>query len=95
MQIRRVVAGTDADGRSVILSDGFAPHSHDFTSLPGQSQTRIWFTSQTPSPMFPDGEPTTPDGPVLPGAGGASFVVVRFAPDSLAGSPDFDPVAAG
>lgn len=95
MQIRRVVAGTGADGHSVILLDGFAPHSHDFTSLPGQSQTRIWFTSQTPPTLVPDGEPTTPDGPVLPDAGGASFVVVRFAPDSLAEDPDFDPVAAG
>ena len=26
MQIRRVVAGTGADGQAVILSDGFAPH---------------------------------------------------------------------
>jgi hypothetical protein len=42
MQIRRVVAGTDAGSRSVILSDGLASHSHDFTSLPGQSQTRIF-----------------------------------------------------
>jgi hypothetical protein len=95
MQIRRVVAGTDADGRSVILSDGFAPHTRDFTSLPGQSQTRIWFTSQSPATSVPDGEPTTPHGRVLPDAGGASFVVVRFAPDSRAEDPDFDPVAMG
>jgi hypothetical protein len=95
MQIRRVVAGTDEQGRSVIVSDGFAPHSHDFTFLPGQSQTRIWFTPHAPSTSVPDGEPTTPDGPVLPGAGGASFVIVRFAPDSLAEDPGFDPVAVG
>jgi hypothetical protein len=95
MQIRRVIAGTDAEGHSVILSDGFAPHSQDFTSLPGQSQTRIWFASQTPSTLIPDDEPTTPHGPVLPDAGGASFVVVRFAPDYLAEEPGFDPVAAG
>jgi hypothetical protein len=95
MKIRRVVAGTDTNGRSVILSDGFAPHSHDFTALPGQSQTRVWFTSQTPSTRAPGAEPTTPDGPVLPGTGGASFVIVRFAPDARAGDPDFDPAAAG
>lgn len=95
MQIRRVVAGTAADGRSVILSDGPAPHSHDFTSLPGQAQTRIWFTAQAPSSLPPDGEPTTADGPVLPGAGGASFVIVRFAPDARAEDPRFDPESAG
>ncbi len=95
MQIRRVVAGTGADGRSVILSDGPAPHSHDFTSLPGQAQTRIWFTAQAPSSLPPDGEPTTADGPVLPGAGGASFVIVRFAPDARAEDPGFDPEAVG
>ena len=95
MQIRRVVAGTDADGRSVVLSDGPAPHSYDFTSLPGQAQTRIWFTAQAPPSLLPDGEPTTADGPVLPGAGGASFVIVRFAPDTRAEDPGFDPEAAG
>jgi hypothetical protein len=95
MEIRRVVAGLDADGRSVIVSDGFAPHSHDFTALPGQSQTRIWFTAQAPPALVPDGEPTTPDGPVLPEAGGASFVIVQFAPDACAADPGFDPVAAG
>jgi hypothetical protein len=94
MQIRRVVAGTDVDGRSVILSDGPAPHSYDFTSLPGQAQTRIWFTAQAPSSLPPDDEPTTAGGPVLPGAGGASFVIVRFAPDTSAEDPDFDPQAA-
>jgi len=95
MQIRRVVAGTDADGRSVVLSDGPAPHSYDFTSLPGQAQTRIWFTAHAPSCLPPDGEPTTADGPVLPSPGGASFVIVRFAPDARAADPGFDPEAAG
>jgi len=95
MQIRRVVAGTAADGRSVILSDGPAPHSHDFASLPGQAQTRIWFTAQAPPSLPPDGEPTTADGPVLPGAGGASFVIVRFAPDARADDPEFDPESVG
>ena len=95
MQIRRIVAGTDADGRSVIISDGPAPNRHDFTSLPGQAQTRIWYTAQPPSGRPPEGEPTTADGPVLPGPGGASFVVVSFAPDSRAAEPGFDPDAVG
>jgi hypothetical protein len=88
MRIRRVVAGTDAQGRSTILSDGPAPHSHDFESMPGQAQTRIWFTPQPATTTPPVEEPTTATGPVIPGVGGASFVIVQFAPDAvLQGSP--------
>jgi hypothetical protein len=94
MDVRRVVAGTDERGRSVILSDGPAPHSHDFAALPGQSQTRIWFTDGPPTAMPPVGEPTTPSGPVLPPTGGASFVIVRFAPDSVAQDAGFEPERA-
>jgi len=95
MFVRRVVAGTDDKGRSVILSDGPAPHTHDFGTLPGQSQTRIWFTAEPPAVVPPPDEPTTPTGPVLPGVGGASFVIVRFAPDSVVDDPAFDPAAMG
>ena len=35
MDVRRVVTGTDARGKSVFLSDDVAPHSHDFPSMPG------------------------------------------------------------
>jgi hypothetical protein len=95
MQVRRVVAGTDSRGRSVILSDGPAPHTHDFVSVPGQSQTRIWFTDGPPATTPPPKEPTTETGPVVPATGGASFVVVRFAPDSVMQDGDFDPARAG
>jgi hypothetical protein len=95
MHVRRVVVGADESGRSVILSDGPAPNTHDFAALPGQSQTRIWRTQDVPSTTPPAEEPTTATGPVLPGVGGASFLVVRFAPDSVAEQPGFDPVATG
>jgi len=95
MFVRRVVAGIDDRGRSVILSDGPAPNSHDFDSLPGQAQTRIWFSPGPPAVAPPAAEPTAPKGPIIPGAGGASFVIVRFAPDSAASEPGFDPGRAG
>jgi hypothetical protein len=94
MSIRRVVAGTDALGRSAILSDGPAPHSHDFESIPGQAQTRIWYTPEPATTRPPTAEPTTAGGPVVPGVGGASFLVVQFAPDSVAHDPRFDPARA-
>ena len=90
MEVRRVVAGIDAHGKSVFLSDGAVPHSHDFVFLPGQSQTRVWFTPGPPSVTPPVAEPTSETGPVIPGPGGASFIVVRFAPDSAAAVPGFD-----
>jgi hypothetical protein len=95
MIVRRVVAGTDEQGRSVILSDAPAPNTHDFQSLPGQSQTRIWFTPEPAATTPPSGEPTTSTGPVIPGVGGASFLIVRFAPDSVADAPGFDPAHLG
>ena len=94
MAVRRVVAGTDAQGRSVILSDGPAPHSHAFESLPGQAQTRIWYTPEPPTAVAPAAEPVTAGGPVVPGVGGASFLVVQFAPESVARDPRFDPARA-
>jgi hypothetical protein len=91
MYVRRVVLGTDDHRNSVILSDGPAPHSHDFESLPGQSQTRIWFTAESATTTPPQEEPTTESGPVIPDVGGASFLILQFAPDSVAQDPSFDP----
>jgi hypothetical protein len=93
--IRRIVAGTDVTGRSVFLSDGPAPHSHDFAFMPGQAQTRIWFTDDVPTTSPPHHEPTDPHGPVVAGPGGASFVVVQYAPDSVVEDPRFDPERLG
>jgi Cupin domain len=94
MDVRRVVAGTDERGRSVVLSDGPAPHSHDFAALPGQSQTRIWFSDRPAATTPPAAEPTTATGPVVPATGGASFLIVRFAPDSVARDAGFEPERA-
>jgi quercetin dioxygenase-like cupin family protein len=94
-KVRRVVAGTDSAGKSVFISDGPAPHSHDFEFMPGQAQTRIWFTDGAPTTTPPAEEPTTPQGPVLAAPGGASFVVVQYAPDSVVEDPRFDPERLG
>ncbi|MBU3063175.1 cupin domain-containing protein [Nocardia sp. NEAU-G5] len=90
MEVRRVVAGTDNHGKSVFLSDGPAPHSHEFERLPGQAQARVWFTPGPPVAGTTPGEPTSETGPVIPGPGGASFVIVRYTPDSVVESAEFD-----
>lgn len=95
MTTRRVVTGTNEAGKSVFVSDGPVPQSHEFETMPGQAQIRVWFTPGTPSSRLPGAEPTDNHGPVVPGPGGASFLIVRYAPDSVVMSPGFDPDAAG
>jgi hypothetical protein len=90
-KIRRVVTATNYRGKSVIMSDGPAPFSHDFVGMPGQAQTRVWFSADIPATTAPAEEPTDATGPVLPGPGGASFVVVQYAPDSVVTDPRFQP----
>jgi len=94
-QVRRVVTGTDSRGKAVFVSDGPAPHSHDFEFMPGQAQTRIWFTDEPPTTRPPSGEPTSESGPVVAPVGGASFVVVQYAPDSVVHDARFDPARLG
>lgn len=94
MNVRRVVAGNDAGGKSVFLSDGAVPHSHAFKSMPGQAQTRVWFTAGPPTTTPPAEEPTSNTGPVVPAHGGASFVIVQYAADSVAADSGFDPERA-
>jgi hypothetical protein len=93
--VRRVVTGTDESGKSVFISDAVVPNSHAFETMPGQAQTRIWFTAGVPAIRPPAEEPTDNHGPVVPGPGGASFLIVQYAPDSVVMSPDFDPEASG
>jgi len=94
MEVRRVVVGPNASGETVILSDGPAPNGHDFESVPGQNQTRVWYSEGVPSTSPPGEEPTLPEGPVVPGPGGSSFVVLRFPPDSVMEDESFDPARA-
>lgn len=88
--VRRVVTGTNAEGKAVFVSDGPAPNSHDFEAKPGQAQTRIWFSSGIPSLSPPEEEPTVLGGRVVPDPGGVSFLVVQFAPASAVDDERFD-----
>lgn len=73
--VRRVVAGVDAAGRSVVISDGPAPRTHDFAAIPGMSTTLIW-SEPSRSP-----DPTVAADPDEPEPGGVSFLVLTFPPD--------------
>lgn len=90
MKVRRVVAGVDKDGKSVVLSDGLAPATFDHTYLPGQAHTRIWQTDGTVTTTPPDHEPTTDTGPLLLGPGGSSFLILQVAPNASVTDRRFD-----
>ena len=95
MNVRRIVAGNDSAGRSVFLSDDVVPHSHVYQHLPGQAHARVWFNAGPPSTSVPSEETTSETGPIFPDVGGASFIVVQYAPDSVAMDPGFDGAQAG
>jgi hypothetical protein len=94
MLIRRVVTGHDGNGRSILLSDGPAPHAVAFESIPGHAFARVWATGGCP--VLPAGgtDPTEGQTKLLPAPGGTSFLIVTFPPDSTMNAPGFDSVAA-
>jgi quercetin dioxygenase-like cupin family protein len=80
MTTRRIVTGHDADGRSVILGDGSAPHVR---TLPGATFDEIWATGAAPERLgpVPDAEPTSGSPAIGPAnAGGSVIRVIEFLP---------------
>lgn len=91
---RRVVTGV-RNGVSVFVSDGPTPNAHVYDSLPGMMTSVLYATAA--SATYPgDGEETAPPrGRLVPAPGETTLLIVTFPPDSIFGSPDFDPEAAG
>lgn len=92
MQIRRIVTGLDANGRSTVVSDGFAPRTHDFEHIPGFSNTVVW-TMDGAAP--PSGTDRTGDlASLVPPRGATNLLVVQFPPESVFASIDHAAAAA-
>ena len=77
MIVRRVVTGHDADGRSVILSDGPAPQFHD-----RQMFVEIWNTAARPlaSPLASAASPNDRALQLSPPANGTIIRMVDMPP---------------
>ncbi len=94
MQVRRVVTGHTPAGKAVVVSDGPAPRTHDFTHIPGMATTMLWGT-EPGEPIRQDGtDPTAQIRSQVPEPGGTRIVIVSFPPDSVYADPGFDPAAA-
>jgi hypothetical protein len=92
--MRRVVTGSDPQGKPTIVSDGEPPRTVHLRHTPGLIDRVVWGTD-SPFPCNPGGDDPTPSmSTLLPGPGETRFTVVTFPPDAIFDSADFDPAAA-
>ncbi len=93
MAIRRLVTGTNAQGKSYFASIGTPPMSFDYEHTPGYRNSFIWSTP--PNAVVPAShEDATPHAKMLAPPGGTSLVIITMPPDSVTEEPGYDPVAA-
>jgi Cupin domain len=88
VNIRRVVI-TEHDGKPVVASDGPSIRSHDFVHIQGMSESLLWST-RAADPIVDVPDQALRVRKRLPGPGETVFVVVRFPPDEVFRSSDFD-----
>lgn len=99
-QVRRVITGHNAQGKSCLLKDGPAPNSMEMASMPGLLVTDLWETKDAPADN--SGDQDNADRPIRlePPPNGTLFRVVEFPPDAswkgkASGFEGFDSIGAG
>jgi hypothetical protein len=98
MQVRRVVTGIGPEGRSGIVSDGPAPRSAEYASVPGFASALLWSTPaalRVGSGAQNAAKDDTPQVSFVPGPGETRLMFVTFPPDSVMMRPEFDGAAFG
>ena len=97
--IRRVVTGHNAQGKSVIVTDGPSPHVMTIPNVPTFGMTNLWVTDATPADNAASRDGAARPVVLEPPAGGTIFRVVEFPPDSTLAGFDrkaaFDSMGAG
>jgi quercetin dioxygenase-like cupin family protein len=78
---RRVVTGHNAQGKSVFVLDGPAPHVHA-AGRSGVRVTELWETRSTPADNTFAGDPTDRPFRIAPPAGGSVFRIIEYPPDA-------------
>lgn len=99
-QVRRVVTGHNAEGKSCVLVDGPAPNAMEMESMAGLTVTDLWETKGAPADN--SGNADNADRPIRlePPENGSVFRVVDFPPDALYknkadAKEGFDSIGAG
>jgi hypothetical protein len=85
---RRVVTGTDSSGKAMFVSDGPAPRTHAYASLPTMRSTIVWATGTDAQPTSVD--PTPGLDRDIPAFGETRMIVVSFPPETAFADPDLD-----
>jgi mannose-6-phosphate isomerase-like protein (cupin superfamily) len=81
-RIRRVVTGHDAEGRSMILSDGPAASVKEIPTFPGLALTDLWETAGAPASNAGSADAAARAVRLEPPKNGTIFRIVEFPPDT-------------
>lgn len=81
---RRVVTGHDERGRSIIVSDGPAPHVTTPPAIPGMRANVMWITDRSPASTAGNEDAAPEDLSIAmgPPRGGTVLRIADFPPDS-------------
>jgi mannose-6-phosphate isomerase-like protein (cupin superfamily) len=81
-RVRRVVTGHDAQGRSIILSDGPATSVKEIPTFPGLALTDFWETAGAPASNAGSADAANRPVHLEPPKNGTLFRLVEFPPDA-------------
>jgi mannose-6-phosphate isomerase-like protein (cupin superfamily) len=82
-QVRRVVTGHDAEGRSTILFDGPATCVKEMASMPGVVLTDLWETATAPVDNTGSADAAARPVRLEPPGNGSILRIVEFPPDTV------------
>jgi mannose-6-phosphate isomerase-like protein (cupin superfamily) len=99
-RVRRVVTGHDAQGRSIILSDGPATSVKEIATFPGLALTDFWETAGAPASNAGSADAANRPVRLEPPKNGTVFRLVEFPPDASRpkdadSGAGFDSIGAG
>ena len=84
-KIRRVITGHDANGKAIVLEDGFAPAVRTNPHRPGHISVDLWQTSDSPVVIErEEADPTRGPKQIHPPAGGTVFRISEVPPETEA-----------
>lgn len=80
-QVRRIVTGHDAKGRSIVTEDRMAPSVHTNPKRVGYVLTQLWATDETPAHVGNEADPTSRPLKLEPPANGSVVRIITFGPE--------------
>jgi mannose-6-phosphate isomerase-like protein (cupin superfamily) len=81
-QIRRIVTGHNAAGKSIIAQDAAATSILELAAVPGLRATDLWETTTAPADLSSDTDPVARPVHLEPAPTGTIFRIVDFPPDA-------------